>query len=354
MILKIWLIVKQGLIRLIAELMDRTGLMPIALSVCDRWALEEANGLIPFISVKRKKGFHYQVLLYHRVNDEKDPILGAVPVKVFRKQMEVLSKYFQVLPLEDLVERALRRQIPPKAVAITFDDGYRDNYEYAFPILRELSLPATIFLTTGCIDSDDMLWYDRMRIALLKTKLKSLRWEGHYYSLDSIDNRRAAFYNLREVFLLMAEFQKREKLEDLLGILGVNNSGSEKQLMLEWHQIREMASYKIDFGAHTVTHPLITKLPISYAQEEVYQSKAKIEDMVGCPVRLWAYPNARLDDLNSPIQQVLQKAGFIGAFPGIWGTNCADTNPFELRRQAFFGSVAAECALRLTWYRFTS
>ena len=103
------------------------------------------------LSVTRPRRF--LLLTFHRVNDEGHPFFGGTPVELFRRQMETLRRYFDVWPLGELVDRVRETgQVPLNAAAITFDDGYRDNFTHAFPVLRELGLPATIFLVTRALD----------------------------------------------------------------------------------------------------------------------------------------------------------------------------------------------------------
>jgi hypothetical protein len=109
------------------------------------------------------------------VNDDAHPFFTGTPVVLFRRQMELLRHYFTVLPLEDLAERARRRELPDNGVAITFDDGYRDNYTHAFSVLRELGLPATIFLTTEALDANALLWHDRVFDAFHRTRKTEAR-----------------------------------------------------------------------------------------------------------------------------------------------------------------------------------
>lgn len=348
--------IKQGLLRFIAELLVRTGFMPIVLFIADRWTFKnKSNGPHPFNFVKKTNGFHYQVLLYHRVNDEKNPISGSIPVKVFRKQMEVLSRYFNVLTLEELVNLSLRREIPPKAIAITFDDGYRDNYENAFPILKQFRLPATIFLATGAIDSNTPIWHDLVFDAFRRTKVDFVSVGGKDYPLRTSIERHLAVNAFRQ-YLRAFNFHDWDNLiRQLITKLEIkekqNCFGSEK---LSWLEIEEMSKNDITFGAHTVTHPILTRMSLAEATEEIKASKEAIEEKLRSPVRVFAYPNGRQDDFNESIKQVLKEAGFLCAATILWGTNSIDTDPFELRRIGIWDTDTNTYALKLGWYKFVS
>src|SRR5262249_51726647 len=104
----------------------------------------------------------FQILGYHKVSPDPHPFFAPVAPEVFEKHMQFLQRCYSVMSLQELVNRATRGDVPERAVAITFDDGYRDNYEYAFPILKKYRLPATIFVATGAIGTGELIWHDRV------------------------------------------------------------------------------------------------------------------------------------------------------------------------------------------------
>jgi hypothetical protein len=128
-----------------------------------------------FPFVKKRKGPSLQILTYHRVNDEHDPFFPATPVDVFEKQMAYVGRRHHVCALDEAVERFWLGDLPDNAVAITFDDGYRDNYLHAFPIVKSLSLPMTIFLATDAIGTGRTLWHDRVFSAFRDTVVPAIR-----------------------------------------------------------------------------------------------------------------------------------------------------------------------------------
>ena len=152
-----------------ARAIGAVGLLRPALALADRWRLARRDGRPAFPYVLRRRNSPYQILMYHRARDPRGPRLGAGDSAPFESQMEILARFWQVLPLEELVVRAHADDVPPRAVAITFDDGYRDNYEVAYPALRRFNLPATIFLATGAIETGIRLWHDRVFDAFAAT-----------------------------------------------------------------------------------------------------------------------------------------------------------------------------------------
>ena len=347
---------KQRLLTFILRLLVSVGFLRVLLSAAERWEVKTgANQRLVFPCIKKQRKPKFEILRYHRVNDENDPIFGAVPVKIFQKQMEILANHFNVLPLEELVERTLRRDVPPAAVAITFDDGYRDNYENSFPILKRLGLPATIFLATGPLESGAPLWHDLVFEAFRMTSAEFISVDGKDYPLRTPLQKGTALFAFRE-YLRMHDYRSWGSLiEQMRAGLGVfQDSMSNRAQKLSWDQIEEMSKNGITFGAHTVTHPILTRMSLAAATEEIKASKEIIEGKLRSPVRVFAYPNGRQGDFNESIKQVLKGAGFLCATTILWGTNSIDTDPFELRRIGIWDTDANTYALKLGWYKFIS
>ena len=122
--------------------------------------------------------------------------------------------------------------------------------------------------------------------------------------------------------------------------------------MLSWDEIRVMSWHNISFGAHTVTHPILTRMPLAEAAEEIITSKKTIEKQLQTPIKLFAYPNGSCDDFNDSIKKVLRDAGFLCAVTTIWGTNIVHTDPFELKRIGIWDLDPRISVMRLAWYKF--
>src|SRR5215213_9945100 len=127
---------RQRLLPPVVRFAAKRGLLRGMVTASDLWRIKPGmDGRFRSSSVTKRTHARFQILCYHRVNDDRDPFFSGVPVTVFAAQMDILSRYFTVLSLEELLERAQASEIPPGAVAVTFDDGYRDNYIHAFPVL---------------------------------------------------------------------------------------------------------------------------------------------------------------------------------------------------------------------------
>lgn len=281
----------------------------------------------------RQQSLH--IFTYHRVNDHDDPFFEATPSKQFREQMAHLARYYTVLPLSAAIAQMQVGTLSGKTIAITFDDGYLDNYEVAFPILREFNLPATIFLTTGLISTGEMAWFDRTAQALrsadpveLSLPLRSRQGESDFRMAD-LQQRLDTLHRLLAIMKVLPEVRRLAILESLERLPGVSPRQAD---MMQWEQIREMADAGIEFGAHTVSHPILSRLTIERQREEIVCSKRAIENSLSRPVSGFAYPNGRPEDYNDDSLALLKEAGYQWAVTTSRGANHRDNDPFLLKR----------------------
>ena len=279
------------------------------------------------------------VLMYHRLREDGeclDPFYSEgfrLSVNSFEHQMRHLKKHYTVISLDRLVASLMGEEsLPTNAIAITFDDGYRDTYTLAYPILKKYRLPATVFLATGFVGTGELLWYDRVAYLLHQTRCETLTLNGTSYSLCTSSERRDAAKRITECFKKISEEQKCELLNDLQRICGVKVDWSDFQLALTWEEVREMARNGITFGAHTVTHPILTRVPLDIAEAEILESKLTIEKKIGKPVGLFAYPNGQPLDFDEEIEGLVEPLGFKAAFTTINGLIEATANPFSMKR----------------------
>lgn len=271
--------------------------------------------------------------MYHHVGSESPPWLpGAVKLEDFEREIAYLCKVTKIVPLDWLVDQLYRgNDIPSRAVCITFDDGYKDNYTFAYPILRKYDAPATIFLTTGYIGSSETFWDCKLRFALWNTSITQLEVDdlGHYYLMSPKDRLKAMDKSIIDLIKL-SERKKNLLVEKLLKILRVdfpNRFG--KEITLSWDEVLDMSKKGISFGAHTVTHPILTRLPIVDVRGEITRSKKEIEERLGVPCNLFAYPNG---EFNAEIIEILKENGFTGAVTTIPRLIKKSENPFMLSR----------------------
>ena len=274
------------------------------------------------------------VLMYHRVcpRDNSWSLAGVSPSD-FEKHMEYFRRNFEILSLETLAQYIRDGKHPTeKSVAVTFDDGYKDNLVYAYPILKEYNIPATIFLTTGFIGTDRLLWWDKVGYAISNTSLKEFKVDGlGHYNLDSMIDRLMATSKITEQMKSMPNETKLQTEEELLSTLKVEiPSGLGNTMLLNWDEITQMDSSIISFGAHTVNHPILTNVPLEQAKHEIIQSKEELEARLDRPITSFAYPNG---NCNAELVEFVSSNGFtcaVSTTPAkLVSTN---DNPYEICR----------------------
>lgn len=270
---------------------------------------------------KQKKLF---ILIYHRVLDEPDFMRpGEVDKVAFTWQMELLSKYFNVLPLEETLQRMQDDTLPSRAVCITFDDGYADNYTNALPILKKFDLTATFFIASGFLNGGRM-WNDTV--------------------IESVRNMKSAFLDLTKFglgsFNVENDLQKYESADQIIQLIKYlpfamrlqvsEYIASQSQdlpidMMMTDGQVKSLFENGMDIGGHTVSHPILAKLDESDIRKEIKDNKLILERLIGKELKLFAYPNGKLghDYLIEQIELIKQE-GYLFAVSTNWG--CANYN----------------------------
>lgn len=306
------------------------------------------------ISWEKRSEVSGRILYYHRVNDDNDPFFPACPTQIFERQISFLARYYRVLALSELLDSLERGDRCGSAVAMTFDDGYQDNYRYAFPILRRYGLPATIFLTTGSMDDRQPLWFERLAEALQKTGREFLDLEidlPRRFWLRTPAERLESNGRIFGLLRTLPDETRRCCLEEVLRRLDAPQTTDRRNRMLTWDQAREMKQHGITFGGHTVSHPFLSRMAPEQADWEVSESKRRIEAELQSPVDHFAYPNGREEDFAGWSKDVLRTAGYRAAVTTIWGVNYRSTDRFELRRGQPWEADPALFACKLDWYQ---
>ncbi len=248
-------------------------------------------------------------------------------IKKFQARLAYLKKYYQILSLDDwLGKRSKGEKIPDRSVILTFDDGYRSNYTLAYPVLKQMDVPATIFLTTDFIENKQFLWTDRVEYAVQNAAAGG----------DTESRIQSAAKSKSRVKSLSQE-KNSELVAELESELGEKLSAGENPpeiyRPLEWGDISEMLESKlISFGSHTHTHKILSRLPPDAALEELRLSREIIEKRTQTGCRLFCYPNGEQGDFNEPTKNLLKQAGYSCGLTTVEGFNDETTDPFELKR----------------------
>jgi peptidoglycan/xylan/chitin deacetylase (PgdA/CDA1 family) len=313
-------------------------------------------GTLSFPFIKKRTSRNLQILGYHRVNDEEDPLFPAVPVRVFERQMEYLAANCCPISLDEAVEGLQKSDLPNNAVVVTFDDGYRDNYVHAFPILKNLSIPATIFLATDAIGTGRVLWHDKVFCAFRATQVAFL--EGLHnqkkYPLRTLEQKILAQSVVLRFLRSLNRNERRIWVDRLLEILEVPRQMMVADLMLSWDDVKVMYQNGISFGSHTVTHPILSKLSPGEAHAEICRSKAIIEEQLQTRVTTFAYPGGRRQEYDDTTKALVRNAGYLCGVTAMFGTNENGHDLYELKRGKPWEEFLPAFAAKLNWYKFCS
>jgi ubiquinone/menaquinone biosynthesis C-methylase UbiE/peptidoglycan/xylan/chitin deacetylase (PgdA/CDA1 family) len=287
------------------------------------------------------------ILMYHGFTDERDHHgienhQGKhLDVEIFRSQMEYLRKYHNIISLSQLV-RSYRDKsdIPANTVAVTIDDGYESNYILAYPILKELNIPATVFLTTNFLDSREFLWVDRIEYAIARTRSKSLQIniEGKVYSfnLKDRDDRIRCEERIRSRLKKISPGSRGEIIKDIESKLNERLSEDNTPNIyrpLTWAQVQEMSEDGlICFGSHTHNHAALTRCDSETVRDELAVSKRIIEEKTQRVCNLFCYPNGGIGDFDDSTKRELAGSGYSCGFINVPGFNSRSSDPFTLKR----------------------
>lgn len=265
------------------------------------------------------------VLAYHRLGepdrpdfDTYKPNVSATPA-AFAEQMAFVQahSHFNVVSLTDVVAWLNEsRPLPPRPLLITFDDGYRDNYDYAFPILKQRNLPAVIFLATDYIDSERPFFWDLVAYCFHHTTLDraTLPLVGRQAWSDEVA-RTAVMESWLRTLKGAPDHLKWEAVRQAPRQLQVHvPAAAFAGLGLTWEQVRRMTAGGLEMGAHTQSHPILSRMNLDKARQEIVGSIARIEQATGRPVTAFAYPNGQPGDFDQAHGQILREAGVKVAF----------------------------------------
>ncbi len=287
------------------------------------------------------------ILAYHRVLEIPDPLrAGDIQASCFIKQMRTLARFFNVLPLPSAIDNMKNGTLPARAVSITFDDGYADNYRVAWPVLRRLNLPATIFVATGFLDGGRM-WNDTVIESVRRLPGPVLELEDLGLGLHKVANNeqraRAAERILGKLkYLSMGE---RDRLAAALAERA--GTALPDNLMLTSKQVRELSKAGIEIGAHTISHPILKSVDPKSASVEIIEGKRQLEEITGTAVRSFAYPNGKPGKDFDPIHvQFVKDAEFDCAVATSEGLARQASDKFQLPRFGVWSESSIRFGLR--------
>ena len=243
-----------------------------------------------------------------------------IAAESFDAQMRYICRHYRPIALRELVAAYREGRTPPdRSVVVTFDDGFANNFSVAFPILRRHSVPFTVFVTTGLVDTPGaMLWTERAKRSLFLHPERSVSLEldgaSRILDLSSAAARANASKAVLQRLKRMQPAARNQALDDLERVCGarpVQERERERYEFLTWSQVREMASAGVEIGSHTVNHPILTTLDADALRDELVESKRRVEAALGRECLSFAYPNGSPTDFGPREKTALRDCGYL-------------------------------------------
>jgi peptidoglycan/xylan/chitin deacetylase (PgdA/CDA1 family) len=330
-----------------------------------RRTLSATGGIKAFESLPVWNGL--LVLNYHRIGTPADPkfdeALWSATQDDFDKQVRLLKAGFDVIglselptALHDLKSARGRSWKSSRFAMITFDDGYVDNYELAFPVLKTNDAKGVFFVATGFIDKPRLALWDEIAW-MVRSSTRDLiglpeNWFDGPLKLDGSD-RRTVITQLLRVYYRLDGSRTEQFLNRVAEATGSGRAPVEAAAgqWMTWEMIREMSDAGMDFGAHTVTHPILANLTAEEQGMELCESRLRLERQLDRPITSLSYPVGKRESFNDDTRAALSNNGFDWAFSYYGGHySGADVDRYDIPRVAIESDVSladfrAYCAL---------
>ena len=276
------------------------------------------------------------ILTYHRFSANEHDEDGKTSARAFAEQLEYLKAHYNVVPLSRLVERVIANEpLPHRMAAITIDDGYRDSYEIAYPLLRRYGVTAALFVVTEFADRRVWIWTDKARFLVQQAARRRLTTKigesEMCLELNGAGSRRDASERINSIIKRLPDELKDEAIERLSCELGVTmpRTPPEEFGSVTWDQAREMDANGVEIGSHTLTHPILTNIGDERLVGELRDSKSRLEEVLGRRVDLFCYPNG---DNDERVRREVAQAEYLAAVTVVNGLNQSGDDPLTLRR----------------------
>jgi peptidoglycan/xylan/chitin deacetylase (PgdA/CDA1 family) len=275
-------------------------------------------------------------------------------IRGLERQLRRLRAVANVVPLGASLE-ALKagEPLPPRAVALCWDDGYRDNLDLAVPLLEKLGLPGTFFLVPSLLSGERCAWWEIAGWAFATSTKESGTWQGLSLTTRGAEGRKS-YEHASDRLRGMTAATRQDALEDLVDRLAPEGAPGDERLFLDWAGAREMVARGFEVGSHTMSH---LNLATESAQDQVAdlaQSRAILQSELGQEVRMVAYPFGQADAVSETTQEATVEAGYSYGLTTRSGSNSCTTNPTGAHRvmldpaQGFLATALGRVRNKLT------
>lgn len=289
------------------------------------------------------------ILIYHRVLDGPDFMRpDEIDKSIFSWQMELLSKYFNVLPLDEALQRMQAKTLPSRAVCISFDDGYADNYTNALPILKQFNLSATFFIANGYLNGGRM-WNDTIieSVRNLPSQELDLTAIGlGRFDISDFDKKQ----HTANVIIQQIKHLPPTQRNEFTAYIATQSLNLPDNLMMTSEQVKLLQQNGMEIAGHTVNHPILAKLDNNTAQQEITENKTFLENLLHTGIRFFAYPNGKPgQDYHQQQIPLIKNAGYLAALSTQWGVAQHNSDIWQLPRFTPWDKTPVKFMLRMIY-----
>ncbi|TWF78964.1 polysaccharide deacetylase [Pseudonocardia hierapolitana] len=248
------------------------------------------------------------------------------------QQLRLLRTFANVLPLESaLADLTAGRPLPPRAVALTFDDGYRDNLTVAGPILRDLGLPATCFLVPGLLSRTTRAWWEELAHAVANATANEIVWKQQKYPLRTTAERRATLSPLAQALKDRDRTSREAAVDEVVELLAPRRRYHVDETFMDWDEAARLRDY-MTIGSHSLHHAILAQEDDDAQTADLCSARAQLQDGLGVEAPVLAYPNGSASDYGTGTFEAAHRAGHSHAVTTRPGVNRATTPRYEVRR----------------------
>jgi peptidoglycan/xylan/chitin deacetylase (PgdA/CDA1 family) len=306
-------------------------------------ALQASGGLRVLENVHAWSGL--LVLNYHRIGcssgSQFDRAIWSATADDFDQQVAYTKTQCEIVGLDDLPNvmsdlQSKSRWNRSRFAMITFDDGYLDNFEKAYPVLRTHDVPGVFFITTGFLDNKRLAWWDEIAWMIRSSSQESIAANEFIASSVCLKNRDQAIVTVLREFYALPGHRTGDFLEFLADATNVGRASAElsQSMWMTWDHVREMRSHGMSIGAHTVNHPILARLPFEEQNFEICESRLRLEQELEESITSLSYPVGRRDSFNEDTRRVLSQNDFDWAFSYYGGYSKGQVDRFDVPRVA--------------------
>lgn len=253
------------------------------------------------------------IFMLHRVDDIDSTKLSAnEEMKVSPKFLEafildLFSKNFTFVSLDDLYRNLKNKAKQKKQIVFTLDDGYKDNFEIAYPIFKKYNIPFTVYITTSFPEQNALLWWYILEDLIIENSVIKLP-NGQSFSCSSQNEKIETFFHIRQMILSMSPINFEEQLKSLLSNYAIDWEKKCADLAMNWDQIRSLSKDPlVTIGSHTKNHLPLNRLSKNQVLKEIIEAKELIESKILKPTTHFSYPFGRVEQISDREFEIVRK-----------------------------------------------